>query len=146
MQRSAVGADGREWTVRTQVEWREPATAQGFEHDIAGGEASAAVMILILVVLVVALFAWMPSSVVLPIWVVLAIVAVALFFPIRWVLNRPWRVVAETAGNMRIDKPAERWVGVMRGMLAVRGEVWRVRRAIERQSAPMDDGILRPVE
>ena len=35
------------------------------------------------------------------------------FFPIRWILRRPWTLVAETSGGY--DLPAEHWTGMIRG-------------------------------
>jgi hypothetical protein len=76
----------------------------------------------------------------------LALVLIALFFPLRWILRRPWKVVAETEGDTMGDRPAERWVGTVRGMFRVRGEVTKIGRTIQRHSLPDFDGPLHPVE
>ena len=38
---------------------------------------------------------------------------VLLFFPVRWVMRRPWTLVAETPGGY--DLPPEHWSGMVRG-------------------------------
>lgn len=146
MNRLVTGTDGRQWTLRTELEWRTPATADDFEHDVAGGYVPAAIMLVVMLIFVVVLVVWMPEDVIVPNWVLLALLLVVLFFPLRWILRRPWKVVAETDGDPTGEPPAERWVGTVRGMFAVRSEVTRVRRAIEQVSLPEFDGALKPVE
>ncbi|MGH3950640.1 MAG: DUF983 domain-containing protein [Pseudonocardiaceae bacterium] len=146
MNRLVKGADGREWTLRSQLEWRKPATVEDFEHDVRGGNVPGVIMVAVLTLFVVTLLIWMPEGVVVPGWFLLSLALVILFFPLRWVLRRPWTVVAETDGTPRSDQPAERWVGSVRGMLTVRTEVSRVRKSIERHSLPDFEGPLRPVE
>lgn len=145
-EQSVVGADGREWTLRSDLEWRTPATAEGFEHDVAGGYVPAAVMVVFVVIFTIALAVWMPDSVVVPSWVFLLLLLVAAFFPLRWVLHRPVTVVAETDGDLTGGAPAERWVGTVRGLFDVRGEMKRLRQSIEEHSVPDVSGPLRPVE
>jgi hypothetical protein len=144
-ERSVTGADGREWILRSQLEWRTPATADDFEHDVTGGQVSAAVMVVLVVVFAATLLLWMPDSVVVPTWVALLIALVILFFPVRWVLRRPWRVVAEAEGDGEDPQP-ERWVGTVRGMFKVNTELRRVQHDIESHSLPDINGPLRPVE
>lgn len=146
MNRLVTGADGREWTLRSQLEWRAPVTADDFEHDVAGGYVAAALMLLVLGIFAVTLLLWMPEGVLMPNWVVLGLVLIALYFPTRWVLRRPWKVVAETNGDPGGKAPAERWVGTVRGMFAVRRELGRIKQSIEREALPDFDGPLRPVE
>lgn len=143
---SVTGADGREWTLRSDLEWRTPATAEGFEHDVAGGYVPAAVMVVFMVIFAIALAVWMPESLVLPNWVLLVLLLIAMFFPLRWVLHRPVKVVAETEGDLGGDGGPERWVGTVRGMFEVRSEMRRIRRDIEEHSVPDFSGPLRPVE
>lgn len=78
--------------------------------------------------------------------VLLVVVLVVLFFPLRWILRRPWTVVAETEGDMAGDHPSERWVGTIRGMFTVRGEVTKIAKTIRKHSLPDFDGPLHPVE
>lgn len=181
MDRVVTGADGREWSVRSQMEWRPPVTAEDFEHDVSGGARPGYVMLGILAVLVAALVIWMPEGVYVPGWFLLALALVMLFFPLRWALRRPWTVVAETDGlepepvphgrrDAREDDgeqdgdadrveaaaedtependpyPAERWVGTVRGMLAVRTHMARTAKDIARGSAPDPTGPMRPVD
>lgn len=146
MNRLVEGADGREWTLRSQLEWRKPATIEDFEHDVRGGYMPGVIMLTVLVLFVVVLLIWMPEGVVVPGWFVLLLTLVFLFFPLRWVLRRPWTVVAETPGDPKLDLPAERWVGTVNGMFLVRTEATRVRKSIERHGEPDFDGLLRPVE
>lgn len=144
-ERSVTGADGREWNLRSELEWRTPATADDFEHDVAGGYVPAAIMVVMVVVFTLALVLWTPDSLVLPSWVVLLLLLIILFFPMRWMWRRPWKVVAETEGDLK-GAPAERWVGVVRGMIEVRSEMNRIKQSIEDDSLPDFKGPLRPVE
>ncbi|MFO7190696.1 MULTISPECIES: hypothetical protein [Thermocrispum] len=144
-EQSVIAADGRKWTLRSQLEWRAPATAEDFEHDVTGGQVSAAIMISLVVIFAAVLFLWMPDAVVVPSWVVLLLALIILFFPTRWALRRPWRVVAETVENDEDAEP-ERWVGTVRGVFKVQGELKRIKTAIEEHSMPDINGPLRPVE
>ncbi|MFF0144557.1 hypothetical protein ATK36_3264 [Amycolatopsis sulphurea] len=146
MNRLVRGEDGRDWVVRAQMEWRAPATADDFEHDVAGSYGPGIAMIAVTSVLAVSLVAWTPDQVRVPAWVYLAIVLVMLFFPLRWILRRPWTVVAETEGDAAGERPSERWVGTIRGMFTVSGEVKRISKTIQKHSLPDFDGPLHPVE
>ncbi|MDV6014543.1 DUF983 domain-containing protein [Haloechinothrix sp. LS1_15] len=128
MDRQVTAPDGREWTVRKQLEWRPPVTAEDFEHDVSGGARPGYVMLGILGVLVAVLVIWMPDGVYVPVWFVLALALVALFFPLRWTLRRPWTVVAETEGLQVEPAVAGRWgesvdTGTADGENAESGEV-----------------------
>jgi hypothetical protein len=103
-------------------------------------------MAVLAVVLGGALVLWKPDRVQIPAWVLLALVLIVLFFPLRWILRRPWTVVAETEGDMTGERPSERWVGTVRGMMVVRGEVTKIAKTIQRHSLPDFDGPLHPVE
>ncbi|MFF5989720.1 DUF983 domain-containing protein [Prauserella flavalba] len=146
MNRLVRGSDGREWIIRGQMEWRRPATADDFEHDVAASYAPGIVMAAVAIGLAVVLIVWMPDDVRVPSWVPLAVVLVALFFPLRWVLRRPWTVVAETEGDVTGERPSERWVGTIRGIFTVRGEINRVAKSIARHDLPDFEGPLHPVE
>jgi len=81
------------------------------------GNASAFVLLALIIVLAITLISTIPEDVVAPwsgrmLWLGLLIVLAILFFPVRWALRRPWTVVAETAGNY--DLPAEKWTGKRR--------------------------------
>jgi hypothetical protein len=146
MTRLVQGSDGRAWEVRAQMEWRRPATADDFEHDAAGSYAPGIVMMVVVLLLGLVLIFWMPDDLVVPSWVLLALLLIALFFPLRWILRRPWTVVAETEGDFEGDRPSERWVGTVRGIFGVRGEVNKIAKSIQRHDLPDFEGPLHPVE
>jgi hypothetical protein len=146
MNRLVQGDDGRDWVVRADMEWRQPATTDNFDHDVAGSYGPGIAMLVVIVALGLILIVWTPAGVVVPAWVFLALMVVALFFPLRWVLRRPWTVVAETEGDLAGDRPSERWVGTVRGMFTVRGEVVKIAKTIQRHSLPDFEGPLHPVE
>jgi hypothetical protein len=133
------------WTLRGQLEWTQPATIDDFEHDVASGYAPGIVMLFMLAVLIVALVTWRPAGVVVPTWLVLVMVIVMVFFPVRWAFRRPWRLVANTPGSQQ-EQVAERWVGTVRGMLNIRTVAAKVARDIEVYSMPNSEGPLHPVD
>lgn len=145
MTRLVRGADGRMWTLRGQLEWSQPATIDDFEHDVASGYAPGIVMLFMLAVLIVALVTWRPAGVVVPTWLVLVMVIVMVFFPLRWAFRRPWRLVANTPGSQQ-EQVAERWVGTVRGMFNIRTVAAKVARDIEVYSMPNSEGPLHPVD
>lgn len=135
MTRLVRGADGRTWTIRTRVEWRNVTLADEFEHDVTGGSAPAGFLLGLCAVLLIGLLVWTPDGVIVPDWLLLALILVLLFFPARWVWLRPWTVVVETAGDLE-NEQAECWVGQVRGLLRVRHEVNQLARNIEVYSTP----------
>ena len=146
MTRVVRGADGRVWTLHGDMEWRTPATADDFEHDISAGHGPGVVMAALVVILTVVLIVWTPPDVVVPLWLVLVIVLVALFFPLRWMLRRPWTVVAAT-GDDGEGEPTEKWVGSVRGVFNVRKQVADIAKNIADDSIPGGvNGPLKPVE
>lgn len=145
MNRLVRGSDGRMWNVRANLEWSNPIATDEWENDVAGGRGPGVLMAVILFVLAMVLVLWRPTEVIVPPWLILALVLVALFFPTRWLLRRPWTVIAETPGDEE-ERPPERWVGVVRGMMAARQEGARVARNIEVYSEPDMNGPLQPVE
>lgn len=145
MQRLIGGADGRTWTVRGRMEISPPAVGDDFEHDVHAGPTAGVGMAIIVVAMLIGLIIWTPANVYVPVWLPLAICLVLLFFPVRWLLRRPWTLVAETSGDHE-DRPAERWVGQVRGVVRVRQAAARVSRDIEVYSAPDEEGPLQPVE
>jgi hypothetical protein len=145
MNRVVRGSDGRMWNVRSSLEWSNPIAAEEFEHDVSGGPAPGIVMGAILILLTVIFIAWTPAGVYVPSLLIVALVAVILFFPVRWFLHRPWTIIAETPGDQD-ENPPERWVGVVRGAFNVRQEAARVARNIEVYAEPDMNGPLQPVE
>ncbi|OLT39019.1 DUF983 domain-containing protein [Saccharomonospora sp. CUA-673] len=146
MDRLARGSDGREWIIRAQMEWRQPATAKDFEHDAAANYTPGVVMAIVAGILALILFISAPERWVFPDWVPLGVLLIALFFPLRWVLRRPWTVVAETDGDPAGMYPSERWVGTVRGVFNVNGELKQIAKSIARHDLPDFEGPLHPVE
>lgn len=149
MTRVVRGGDGRMWTLRGQMEWRQPATADDFEHDVSVGNTAAFVLLALVVGLGIVLVVSIPQDVVAPwsskmLWLGLLIVLAILFFPARWALRRPWTVVAETGDNGE-GEPVERWTGTVRGVLTVRQQINRVAKNIALDSQPGMEGPLQPV-
>lgn len=145
MTRLVRGADGRMWTVHSRVEWRNPETSDDFEHDVSGGVLPGVMMAGLLLIMAVVLIAWTPTQVVIPGWLIMALIFLFLFFPVRWAVRRPHTLVAESKATAD-DLPPERWTGTVRGPLAVRQEASRVARTIEMHSLPDVDGVLQPVD
>lgn len=145
MNRVVRGSDGREWTIRANLEWSNPIVVDEFEHDVNGGSTPAIVVGGALAALVVVFIAWTPAEVIIPTWLIAIIVLAILFFPIRWVLHRPWTLTASTPGDAD-ENPPETWVGVVRGFIEVRTEVSQVARHIELYAEPDMNGRLQPTE
>lgn len=145
MNRVVRGSDGRMWNVRSNMEWSHPLGGDEFEHDVSGGPRPGLFMGGVLLVLAGTLVVWTPPAVYVPSWLIAIIVVVVLFFPARWLVRRPWTVVAETPGDQE-EQPPERWVGVVRGVLNARQEAGRVARNIEVYAEPDVNGPLQPVE
>jgi hypothetical protein len=149
MERTVRGRDDRVWTLRSTMEWRQPATADDFEHDVSVGNTSAFVLLTLIIVLTVVLVSTIPEDVVAPwngrmLWLGLLIVLAILFFPARWALRRPWTVVAETGDNGE-GEPVERWTGTVRGVLNARSQLTRIAKSIQQDSQPGIEGPLQPV-
>ncbi|MER7077575.1 hypothetical protein SAMN05421805_103230 [Saccharopolyspora antimicrobica] len=145
MNRVVRGSDGREWTIKANLEWSNPIAAEEFEHDVNGGAGPGVVMGGVLLFLVVLFVIWTPDEVYVPSWLILLLIVAVLFFPVRWVLHRPWTVTAATPGDHE-ENPPETWVGVVRGFYDVRKEVSEVARHIELYAEPDMNGSLQPVE
>ena len=146
MTRVVRGADGRVWTLHGEMEWRTPATANDFDHDISAGRGPAIVMFFLVALLAIVLIVWTSSNeaIVVPLWLILILVLVFMFFPLRWAMRRPWTVVAATGDNGE-GQPTEKWVGSVRGVFNVRQQVARIARTIADPSIPGMGGPLKPV-
>ena len=144
MTRQVRDVNGRLWTVHGTLEWRSPATQDDFEHDVAAGYVPGLVMITVIAVLGIVLVSWMPGDVVVPIWLVLLLIAAALFFPVRGAVRRPWKLVAET-GDDGDGEPMEKWVGTVRGYFTARSEIARVAKGISLDTQPSFESALKPL-
>jgi hypothetical protein len=145
MMKLVRGADGRMWTLRSSMEWSSPALSDDFEHDVAANNTPGYVLLGMLVVLVVALFVWRPGPVVVPIWLLLILLISMLYFPVRWLMRRPWTLVANTPGSQE-EESAERWVGIVHGVYSIRQTAAKVARDIEVYSKPNAEGPLQLVD
>jgi hypothetical protein len=142
--RTVTGVDGRTWSVRRNIEWSLPATGDDFEHDVDGGRGAAFLILSSLFVFWLILVVWAPAQLHVPWWMWLLATAIVLFFPIRWLLRRPWTIVAETTGSY--DLPAERWTGMVRGGSKAKEELRIVIRRLRTQGTPGHaDSPLQPV-
>lgn len=144
MTRIVRGADGRVWTLHSQMEWRSDEDTDDFEHDVAGGNASAYLLLGLVVALGAVLVVWSPEGLVVPLWVVLLVLLAFLFFPARWALRRPWRVVAETGDDGEGD-PTEKWEGKVRGVFNVRAQMKQIAKNIAVDARPGIEGPLQLV-
>lgn len=142
--RTVLGSDGRTWTVRRQMEWQMPATGEEFEHDVDGGQAAAIFILGMLAFFFLALFMWMPSDVHTPWWLIIVGLFALGFFPVRWVLRRPQKLVAQTPGSDGLED--EHWVGLVRGVTKAREETRLIVRMIRTRGTPAyADSPLQPV-
>ncbi len=142
--KTVTGVDGRSWSVRRNIEWSVPATGDDFEHDVDGGRGAAVLILSSLFVFWLIVVVWKPTFVHVPWWLWLISIAVIGFFPVRWLLRRPWTIVAETAGSY--DLPAERWTGMVRGGSKAKEELRIVVRRLRTQGTPGHaDSPLQPV-
>ena len=145
MMKLVRGADGRMWTLRSSMEWSTPALSDDFEHDVAANKTPGYVLLGMLVVFVLALFIWRPGPVIVPVWLLVILLLGLMYFPVRWVVRRPWTLVANTPGSQE-DASAERWVGIVHGAYTIRQTAAKVARDIEVYSKPNADGPLQLVD
>jgi hypothetical protein len=143
MTRQVRDVNGRLWTVHGTLEWRTPATEDDFEHDVAAGYVPGLVMLAVITFLGIVLVYWMPADVVVPSWVVLLLFMAAMFFPVRWAMRRPWKLVAET-GDDGEGEPMEKWIGTVRGYFSARGEITKIAKSISQDTSPSFEGVLKP--
>lgn len=142
--RQVIAADGREWVVRQQIEWRSPAMGDDFEHDIDGGRGAVVLILSSLVLFWTILIVWTPRGVHVPWWLWLFAVIAIGFFPLRWLNHRPYTIVAETEGDY--EYPAEHWTGMVRGGSAAREEVRIVVRSLRMRATPGHaDSPMQPI-
>jgi hypothetical protein len=136
--RVVIDPDGHAWTVRREVNWRTPAATEldQFDYDVHSGPLPAILLGVLIFTFGVVFVINTPDGTIAP-KVELAVFALILFFPARWLLRRPWTIVAETG-----DEKPERWVGTVRGPNAARREFNQAAASIERHAQPELDGAL----
>lgn len=135
----------REWSLRRSIEWSPPYSEDDqFEHDVDGGRGAATLILSSLLLMWVGFFVWIPETTHFPWFYWLAIAVIIGFFPVRWVLRRQWKLVAETVGGY--DEPAEKWTGLVRGWTRASEELRIIKRRLETQGTPGHaDSPLQPV-
>lgn len=134
----------REWSLRRNIEWSTPMTEDDqFEHDVDGGGGAVVLILGALVLYWVVFFVWFPA-IHFPWFYWLAVAIIIGFFPARWILRRPWTLVAETVGGY--DEPAEKWSGHVRGWTRSSEELRIIKRRLETQGTPGHaDSPLQPI-
>lgn len=142
--KTVIAADNREWQVQRQIEWTTPAVGDEFEHDVDGGRGAVVLILTTLAFFWVMLVIWRPDGVVFPWFYWLVVIVGVAFFPGRWLLRRPFTIVAKTQGGY--DLPAEHWSGMVRGMSSAREETRVVVRSLKNRSTPGHaDSPLQPI-
>ncbi len=138
IKRDIHGIHGRTWNVSR--EWMRDMPAgedEPFEHDVDGGHFGVIGILSILVLLVIGLWLWFfPLDVIWPWWLWIPVLVVIAFFGIRWVLRRPWKVMAWTKGHYEPNLGPETWVGTVRGVTKSKEEVRLITQAIRKQDSP----------
>lgn len=145
MIREVRAHDGRNWTVRSEINWSKPTLSdQEFEHDVAAGQVAGIAMLLLVIMMMLMVVFFAPAGVYFPGWLKLAVLALLLVMPVQWALSRPWTIVAET--HEPLNSSGEHWVGTVRGAMAARQETTRAARHLEEHAVPDDGaGPLQPV-
>ena len=144
MIREVRAHDGRNWTVRTEINWSRPALDQEFEHDVATGQVAGVAMLLLVLGMLLMVVFFAPAGVYFPFGLKMAVLALLLVMPVHWALHRPWTIVAET--HEPLETAGEHWVGTVRGTMAARQETSRAARHLEEYAVPDDgQGLLQPV-
>ncbi|MEQ3551276.1 hypothetical protein WIS52_12415 [Pseudonocardia nematodicida] len=142
--KTVMAADHREWQVQRHIEWTTPAVGDEFEHDVDGGRGAVVLILSMLAFFWLVLIVWAPSDVHFPWFYWIIALAGIGFFPTRWLLRRPFTIVARTQGGY--DLPAEHWSGMVRGLAAAREETRVVVRSLRNRSTPGHaDSPLQPV-
>ena len=136
MAKTVIGVDGRAWTVSRSILWSPPPTGNDFEHDVDGGRGAAFLILSSLFVFWLILIVWGTGSVNPHVpWYLWLVAAGAVgFFPFRWVLRRPWQIVARTEGAYNL--PGELWSGSVRGSVRAKEELSIVTRRLRTQGIP----------
>lgn len=134
------GVDGREWLVSLKIIWVE--NTEKFEHEKEGGRNAVIGMIIVLGFLWFALIAWavqMQPVVSVPWWMWCLLIGLALFFPGRWVIRRPRRLLVEGGrwpDDDEDDAMGETWSGYVRGRTEARAELNHAIKTLKRRGTP----------
>jgi hypothetical protein len=134
--RIVPGADGRVWSVRRSVNWRDPISIEDFEHDVGTGQQGTGIILGALAILwaVVIGVLYLRSLVHVPWWMFAIAGVILLCFPVRWAGSR-WRsIVAETPGGHGL--PEEHWAGKVRGHGHATAETRLVIRMLRERGTP----------
>ena len=139
-EKTVEGVDGRMWLVNIKIMWSD--RSEGFEHEKEGGRKAVIGIIVVLGLLWFALIAWkfQVPAVSTPWWVWLIMLGIAVFFPIRWALRRPRRLVVE-GGQWPEDGDggggaSETWSGEVRGRTEARAEFKQAIRTLQKRGTP----------
>jgi hypothetical protein len=153
--KTVTGTDRRVWHVSRHIMLRMPASADEheFEHDVEGGRIGMGVIMVLLVMFLVALLTWKGAGdlpIHLPPWLKAIMVLILLFFPVRWLLRRPWKLVAHTNGGrdpVRQEMLAkETWEGTVRGFNKARDECALVINTIKKRGRlSKADGLMKKI-
>jgi hypothetical protein len=145
---TVTGSDGRTWHVTQNLEWVAPHDGDDWEHDVGSGIMGKATGLIGIGAFWVGLLGWFPAGQYVPVWVKVAAVVSGLLvvatLPLRWLILRPWVIVAETPGDQ--DREPERWIGLVRTRATAREEVELIVRSIRATGTPQyESGLLGPV-
>ena len=136
-EKTVEGVDGRMWLVNIKIMWSD--RSEGFEHEKEGGRKAVIGIIVVLGLLWFALIAWkfQVPAVSVPWWVVLILLGIALFFPVRWAMRRPRRLMVE-GGRWPDDDEGvgEAWSGFVRGRTEARAEFKQAIRTLQKRGTP----------
>lgn len=136
-------ADGRNWTVRREINWARPAHEHEFEHDVSVGQWAGVVMTGLIVVMVVALVILKPDDVYGASWLLVPLVVVVLLAPVYWALTRPW--IIEAATFEPLESSGEHWEGTVHGLRASRRDAARVAHQLQTHARPVLDEAQGPL-
>ncbi|MFC5062770.1 hypothetical protein [Actinomycetospora atypica] len=140
VKKQVQGVDGREWLVTMTILWTD--TTEKFEHEKEGGRNAVIGMIIVLGFLWFALVAWaveMYPVVQVPWWMILLLLGLVLFFPGRWVIRRPRRLLVEGGrwpDDDEDDAMGEAWSGYIRGRTEARAEFNQAIKTLKRRGTP----------
>jgi len=136
-EKTVEGVDGRMWLVNIKIMWSD--RSEGFEHEKEGGRKAVIGIIVVLGLLWFALIAWkfQVPAVSVPWWVVTILLGIALFFPVRWAMRRPRRLMVEGGRWPDDDEGAgEAWSGFVRGRSEARAEYKQAIRTLQKRGTP----------